>query len=1155
MLIFLENFSQTRFMPVNGKFAFVKPYYPNLITEPKYESVQPLNEYIFLVSRNGKLGIVDSTGNEIIKADTYSHYFEIKDDNTSEKFYELQNPGTITNCLVNSKGKCIAKNFYFIEKKIGDLLIVSVNKDDPSAKDLFFAADDKAYSKNGIVDLDGNWIAKPDNRTYFFMNNNVIIAYYENMENYHGEFMLLDKKGKAIIDEKLNDYSTSNNFLTADMKRSKIFYVETDEKRWFIDSLGKIVSAVQRTNPGIDSETDNKGKWGAKQNGKWIIDPAYDKLGVTNNYVLASNNIKHITDVYDRRGKRIATLPYHNVYYSGYGTTGDNKQYYVGQSAKGFVLLNDKFLPASQPQREIAPDPVLNEKDSVLFTFESFTKLRGVMNRYGKIIIAAQYKERIYGVGQIIRAEGTGKLLDLYDQTGKLIIKGVSNVEQSQIDPGFYMIKKNGKEGIYSLNPFKEVTIPLAYTGFLEIPASKLTIAFNGDKKYLLDKNFRLATTTAYRSILKDIQNDSTLVLVDFNGKKQFVDTRVNKINIEIDEFDTYSGSGINEKLLVLSNKKYGVFNAYGKTLLACEWDTIINVGGGAILRKDNKYFLADTNFNVNKNIAADSIISIEYGEAFAYRKNNKWHFFNDDNIEFDKIVYATRKDFIEVKSNGKTGIYNMVKKTWLLKPLFDSMPDARNTRTPNETLFSIKKGGQNYIIDPLKGTVKPEGYSYIESANYNIDARVPAGIDNFIVYNGSDKPNTGKFGIMNYKGEFLHPLDGDQMASIILERYDLGWASLIGLLWNKGGLLETTTTPGDTVIQESFDENGNPTLVKIASVPAPVERIKGGKFGIVNSQGKEIIPVIYDDIQFMYTYYAKDKNARRSFSNYAPDRKEDKIIIHPVFLCKDKKYGAADLSGKIIIPVVYDSIADLIQNEKEFIQVWKNKNFGIFDLYGKEILPVEITYQQEYKLNYYNPGFMLCQKGGTVITYTLIAQEREVTKYLPETGDEMLVTTKDTIELQQLSGGKFGLFDQDNFKWLLNAEYDDIRFPQYFNVDKTDKIIKMKVTEKFTLRPEFILRDSTALFEIKKADKWGVYQLKKGIILQPVYEDVDAPQAASSVKIKQNGKWGIVNLSGQTVLKPEFDEITLLEESIYKATQGTTINYYTLDGKLTQAK
>ncbi|MDP1799902.1 MAG: WG repeat-containing protein, partial [Bacteroidota bacterium] len=148
------------------------------------------------------------------------------------------------------------------------------------------------------------------------------------------------------------------------------------------------------------------------------------------------------------------------------------------------------------------------------------------------------------------------------------------------------------------------------------------------------------------------------------------------------------------------------------------------------------------------------------------------------------------------------------------------------------------------------------------------------------------------------------------------------------------------------------------------------------------------------------------------------------------------------------------------------------------------------------------------------------------------------------------------GILDQGTLKWLLLPEYEDLRFAHFFdNPDYENSLLKTSVTDKFLFNPRYSIDHKQVGFEIKKDGKWGVYQYKKGIIIEPVYEEIDVLSSVSSIKIKLVGKWGVVDPAGKTILNAEFDEITLQDNIIYKTTQAGLTKYFTLEGKATEPK
>ncbi|MGV3610506.1 MAG: WG repeat-containing protein [Fluviicola sp.] len=140
----------------------------------------------------------------------------------------------------------------------------------------------------------------------------------------------------------------------------------------------------------------------------------------------------------------------------------------------------------------------------------------------------------------------------------------------------------------------------------------------------------------------------------------------------------------------------------------------------------------------------------------------------------------------------------------------------------------------------------------------------------------------------------------------------------------------------------------------------------KHHKYGIVNSKRKEIVPVIYDEIdidfsirktinlqlktlnEFYYMYWedggesetlfeeltAIEKRNPRSYLNLANAFKSN-----PVFAAKkDGKYGAINTSNEIIIPFQYDVVKDIGQ---DIFLVKSNGKFGIITAKNEVLVPV----------------------------------------------------------------------------------------------------------------------------------------------------------------------------------------------------------------------
>ena len=101
------------------------------------------------------------------------------------------------------------------------------------------------------------------------------------------------------------------------------------------------------------------------------------------------------------------------------------------------------------------------------------------------------------------------------------------------------------------------------------------------------------------------------------------------------------------------------------------------------------------------------------------------------------------------------------------------------------------------------------------------------------------------------------------------------------------------------------------------------------GKYGIIDNQGKEIVPCIYE-----YEFNGAGYFQVRLFKNY----KQGLLLL----MKKDGKYGFVDKEGKEVVPFIYDEVGDYYESYRDegMLKVAKKGKYGFIDLFGKEIVP-----------------------------------------------------------------------------------------------------------------------------------------------------------------------------------------------------------------------
>ncbi|MDP1803337.1 MAG: WG repeat-containing protein, partial [Bacteroidota bacterium] len=976
LFLCLSNFGQqTRIIEINEKFGLVRPNYPNIICEPKYQSIQYLSPNCYLVFFKDYRGIIDSLGREKIKPDTYTSNTELVDNLNGKRFFLFSN--SKQNILIDETANIVARNIYDVITKSGDLLIVKVSKSDSLQNKLFFSHQDKD-EKTGIIDIKGNWLVRPDNRSYKFLSNECIYVSDHNKLNGSPMSNLYNRKGQPILNENIIAVNYGKD-LSDSAAKAKVSVLFNDEFGWRVDSNGKVFSKKGRSFPNITIYRDaTKNKYACQQNDKVIIEPNYDEMTKSVHYIFARNNNSKTTDIYDKRGNLLGQTEYLKFHYFIDENNRDAKEYLVGEKKEGLFILDEKLKPVSMALTTI--EALYYKRDTILFLFES-KNLFGIIDQSGKIIIPAKNKAEPKISNNMIKIRNAKSLLDIYDLNGNLLLKNITAIRTSSVNPNMYIVTSKEGEAVYRFNPLKLVVPPGIYRSFLEVPECAFVVGFQKEKKFILNKNYELWINTPFNKTAKDKDNDSTILVTTEANKKQLLDMRMNKVGKEYDTFRSFSGKGLNEKIIVSNAKKYGIINYRGKELISCEWDTIINLSNIAAVKSGGKYFFTDTNFVVNKTIFADSLASTF--DTPMYFINNKYRFLghNKTETEFDEVKGRESENALQVKKNGKWGVYSLQKNTWRVLPYFDSVVNVIRNYQTNEFVYTTQVGKHYYFIDSVKNILHGPGFDLIEPIRKHVDV-LNHYLPNFIVnQDGSflnskynDEVLGGKFGISNGKGDLLHPMDGDNIIPLVYENYNHGWASVLGYLWNHGGVItEYVSNARDSVDIEAFDENGNGIMKKEIEYAQYNKKITGGKFGIVEPNGKEILPVIYDKIIFMLYYSEKEQYKRHSYSDSSFNMHNRSVSVFPVFLKKDNKWGAADLSGKIIIPLEYDSIDDGWIPERA-IKVWKNGSYGYFDLNGKPIIDVAFTHEQFFVFdNVTEDAVYLFQKGGTVSTCTLL--------------------------------------------------------------------------------------------------------------------------------------------------------------------------------------
>ena len=354
----------------------------------------------------------------------------------------------------------------------------------------------------------------------------------------------------------------------------------------------------------------------------------------------------------------------------------------------------------------------------------------------------------------------------------------------------------------------------------------------------------------------------------------------------------------------------------------------------------------------------------------------------------------------------------------------------------------------------------------------------------------------------------------------------------------------------------QNYDKNNN------LWYESDILKVKNnGKYGIINMEGKELLPCEYDEITAL------------------------EGIKNTLKITKDGKYGISDNTGKILLKPEYAEVTNLGQDNKEgFIIKSEDGKYGIVDYSNAQVL--ETKYEEIYKI-YGNDFYVVKQDGkqslikqdGTVVLnegfdeISAILKNTEngiiykkSNKYgvMKTTGEITIEANYD--ELKETKSGifiakkdeKYGVIDLQNnqkveFKYQ-TMSYNEkadlyIAEDENFNNDLLDSSYTVKQTGilvdlndekeyiemsqngeykyynfKFEEKNVTDILSSNTLFLSKKDGKYGFVDKEGNVVVDYIYDDATEQNTYGYAGIKKDGKWGAIDNKGNVIQEPTYE-------------------------------
>ena len=531
------------------------------------------------------------------------------------------------------------------------------------------------------------------------------------------------------------------------------------------------------------------------------------------------------------------------------------------------------------------------------------------------VSVFSQKKLADYGLTEFSEVKEVTGLSGIKEQATRYGLKDASG---KVVLPPLYMFISDKFEGGYALiynAIFENMIGDKTYLNMLK------TNTF--DPMYgLIDSTGKLAVDTKFADIILLPFVENTVVVTQDNLKQFNLLTKQGKLLS--DEYSTGAPVGRDCKyFVVISNKKKGLVNRKGEYVLNPEYDNIYyddyDQEKPVLLTKANKkgcYSLKERRM----------VIPIAY-----------------DNVN----LYIKYPPLVEVTNAGKVGLYNTKAKKLVLPCAFtgEIFPQYDDWESSNPKVIYYTVGGDNTqgMIDNTGKVLLSQ--MYLEILPTSSSSKSVLGYMKFL----DRKTDSFAMGYFYYNIA-LKAFKKSQLYKLV-NMSEGNSNCLVQAKNNKWGLINCLTDK--FILQPIFDEKNTIGYVSWSYFIAR----KSEQYALYDIKGKPIIPFgkytnIYspDDYNPLYLILSKDKQIALSdltgriilplgmydtialpASSYETDGYDKPADSYYFNVNKNNKWGCADTSGQIKVPVLYDRIVEYADT------IWASKE-GKWGCIGKDM-------------------------------------------------------------------------------------------------------------------------------------------------------------------------------------------------------------------------
>ena len=416
-----------------------------------------------------------------------------------------------------------------------------------------------------------------------------------------------------------------------------------------------------------------------------------------------------------------------------------------------------------------------------------------------------------------------------------------------------------------------------------------------------------------------------------------------------------------------------------------------------------------------------------------------------------------------------------------------------------------------------------------------------------------------GKFGLISLEGKKITKPIYDSIEGLSYKEGEL--------LIKKDGKYGVINIKGKTLIKNECDqinvdgyynmENGYRSAGYIVSNTTN----EGYRYGYINNKGKKLLETEYNQLNRVIdindnenSYIIASKNGR-----FGTFKNEEQLIPNEYQLIEydegnniftiamNKKYGVANIDGKIIVPAEYNQIditgiyiyakneqgttvydtfgnqanidTDIAilntSNEKYKIRI-NNKNgtkYGVIGKNGEQIIDEKYTYVEYLYDNYFIASDANSKLG--------IIDDKDNVKI--QFGNDSLqkIDGTDVIETTEASGNVKKLYSRTMEK-ICELSDSNVEFKgEYIKIFNKDDVKYFDKQGKELKNTE--VYPNNTLFATKVDGKWGFANKSGTVVVEPKYDEVTEFNSYGYAAVKQDGKWGAINVNGDITAEIQY--------------------------------